>query len=504
MSLCASRSQLKPPNAMKQSLFDQNGRPDKPVPCPRCHSLNTKFCYFNNYNVKQPRHFCRECQRYWTAGGSLRNVPIGAGRRKHKIAATLSSKLRGSAEAAAAKLNSESDKYGYTAPINPYPSLPLKQLVTNGSYLQEVQNLMGMQCPDEMSVCGSNKSWFSQVIQKPAMDLTQNSSISMVSDRHISHGSVFTSPHCDTQMGGILQKSERNVTNEQGADAQKTTCGYDEMDQNDVHDDACGNRDPNMWPSHTTNTCVRLPSATCGTPETIFNTEQGESTTTLASSSSSEAATSLNGAHSAANNLSSVSNSASLESIPAFWGPLMWPWIWPFLASGAANAHNLAAGIGALAANVASHAEEAGGANNASHFDMMCVSGSGPSFPHWPYIWNTLPWASPWNIAWNASNVGHSLSSQEPEKEKQGLLCIPKTLRMDHPDEASYSSILKTLGVTALPQSGLLNSFQPKAEVFQPKFISPKTVERSELHCHPLPHLNPAAQARSVAFQEGS
>ncbi|XP_030526068.2 cyclic dof factor 3-like isoform X2 [Rhodamnia argentea] len=59
-------------------------KPDKILPCPRCNSLETKFCYFNNYNVNQPRHFCRNCQRYWTAGGTMRNVPIGAGRRKNK------------------------------------------------------------------------------------------------------------------------------------------------------------------------------------------------------------------------------------------------------------------------------------------------------------------------------------------------------------------------------------------------------------------------------------
>lgn len=55
--------------------------------CPRCHSENTKFCYYNNYCVKQPRYFCKECQRYWTAGGTLRNVPVGAGRRKNKHSA---------------------------------------------------------------------------------------------------------------------------------------------------------------------------------------------------------------------------------------------------------------------------------------------------------------------------------------------------------------------------------------------------------------------------------
>ncbi|KAF3434341.1 hypothetical protein FNV43_RR25444 [Rhamnella rubrinervis] len=59
-------------------------KPDKVLPCPRCNSLATKFCYFNNYNVNQPRYFCKNCQRYWTAGGTIRNVPVGAGRRRNK------------------------------------------------------------------------------------------------------------------------------------------------------------------------------------------------------------------------------------------------------------------------------------------------------------------------------------------------------------------------------------------------------------------------------------
>jgi hypothetical protein len=50
--------------------------------CPRCASHDTKFCYYNNYNTSQPRHFCRACRRYWTLGGSLRNVPIGGSTRK--------------------------------------------------------------------------------------------------------------------------------------------------------------------------------------------------------------------------------------------------------------------------------------------------------------------------------------------------------------------------------------------------------------------------------------
>ncbi|KAK1415933.1 hypothetical protein QVD17_31721 [Tagetes erecta] len=59
-------------------------KPEKILPCPRCSSMDTKFCYYNNYNVNQPRHFCKNCQRYWTAGGTMRNTPVGSGRRKNK------------------------------------------------------------------------------------------------------------------------------------------------------------------------------------------------------------------------------------------------------------------------------------------------------------------------------------------------------------------------------------------------------------------------------------
>ncbi|KAK4437051.1 Cyclic dof factor 3 [Sesamum alatum] len=71
-------------NAQQKTLK----KPDKILPCPRCKSMDTKFCYYNNYNVNQPRHFCKSCQRYWTAGGTMRNVPVGAGRRKNKNSAS--------------------------------------------------------------------------------------------------------------------------------------------------------------------------------------------------------------------------------------------------------------------------------------------------------------------------------------------------------------------------------------------------------------------------------
>ncbi|KAK1278798.1 Dof zinc finger protein DOF5.3 [Acorus gramineus] len=65
-----------------QHLEQQQQQPQ--LKCPRCDSMNTKFCYYNNYSLSQPRHFCKACKRYWTRGGTLRNVPVGGGCRKNK------------------------------------------------------------------------------------------------------------------------------------------------------------------------------------------------------------------------------------------------------------------------------------------------------------------------------------------------------------------------------------------------------------------------------------
>jgi|UniRef100_A0A2N9EP47 hypothetical protein len=79
---------LKP---MMQVENQQQQQQQQPQKCPRCESLNTKFCYYNNYSLSQPRFFCKTCRRYWTQGGTLRNVPVGGGCRKGKRAKTSSS-----------------------------------------------------------------------------------------------------------------------------------------------------------------------------------------------------------------------------------------------------------------------------------------------------------------------------------------------------------------------------------------------------------------------------
>ncbi|XP_055833998.1 dof zinc finger protein DOF2.1-like [Solanum dulcamara] len=82
MLVCTKPDQEKKPRPAEQ----------QPQKCPRCDSGNTKFCYYNNYSLTQPRYFCKSCRRYWTKGGTLRNVPVGGGCRKNKRSSTSSSK----------------------------------------------------------------------------------------------------------------------------------------------------------------------------------------------------------------------------------------------------------------------------------------------------------------------------------------------------------------------------------------------------------------------------
>ncbi|CAN6480682.1 unnamed protein product [Victoria cruziana] len=77
---------VSPSSCASRSMPERKARPqrEQALNCPRCSSANTKFCYYNNYSLSQPRYFCKTCRRYWTEGGSLRNVPVGGGSRKNK------------------------------------------------------------------------------------------------------------------------------------------------------------------------------------------------------------------------------------------------------------------------------------------------------------------------------------------------------------------------------------------------------------------------------------
>ena len=51
-------------------------RPEGTAHCPRCNSDNTKFCYYNNYNIKQPRYLCKVRSRTITAAGTVHVSPL--------------------------------------------------------------------------------------------------------------------------------------------------------------------------------------------------------------------------------------------------------------------------------------------------------------------------------------------------------------------------------------------------------------------------------------------
>ncbi|OEL19430.1 Dof zinc finger protein DOF4.6 [Dichanthelium oligosanthes] len=96
---------------------ERRARPqkEKALNCPRCNSTNTKFCYYNNYSLQQPRYFCKTCRRYWTEGGSLRNVPVGGGSRKNKRSSSSSASASTSASVTSSSMASTAG----AAPKNP-------------------------------------------------------------------------------------------------------------------------------------------------------------------------------------------------------------------------------------------------------------------------------------------------------------------------------------------------------------------------------------------------
>ncbi|CAL9080918.1 unnamed protein product, partial [Musa textilis] len=116
--------------------------PEEKLRCPRCDSTNTKFCYYNNYNLSQPRHFCKSCRRYWTKGGALRNVPIGGGTRKSsrrsKASSSSSSSASSSKSSSPPKLGISPSGHAQPEPISvllPPLDADYRLLDTGGSFI---------------------------------------------------------------------------------------------------------------------------------------------------------------------------------------------------------------------------------------------------------------------------------------------------------------------------------------------------------------------------------
>ncbi|KAA8542442.1 hypothetical protein F0562_023422 [Nyssa sinensis] len=353
-------------------------KPDKILPCPRCNSMDTKFCYYNNYNVNQPRHFCKSCQRYWTAGGTMRNVPVGAGRRKNKNSASHCRHITISEAFQAAQIDAPNGIH--------HPTFK-----TNGTVLS-----FGSGVP----LCESMATVLN-LAEIKAPNGTQNGVYKL------GHGISA----CNGRENGDDCSSGSSVT---------TSNSMEEGARKGI-------QEPMMRNIH-------------GLPSQI----------------------------------------PCLPGVP-------WPYPW----------------------------------NSAVPVPAFCPSGYPMSFfptPYWncsvPGAWS-LPWLSPpsttnkmvSNSLSNSPNLGkHSRDGdllkpsntegkELPEqKNSERSILIPKTLRIDDPDEAAKSSIWATLGIKndSISKGGLFKAFQPKGD------------EKNQIEMSPACRANPAALSRSINFQESA
>ncbi|XP_062230531.1 dof zinc finger protein DOF3.6-like isoform X2 [Phragmites australis] len=163
----------KPMSMSERARLARIPLPEQGLKCPRCESTNTKFCYFNNYSLSQPRHFCRACRRYWTRGGALRNVPVGGGYRRHakraKPKATAAAATPGTAAAATAALAPAGSTSSTCTTANA-PALPSPAML--GSNLSMLPPLLRLADFDAMSL-GSSFSGMG----KPSLDAAGNFSV---------------------------------------------------------------------------------------------------------------------------------------------------------------------------------------------------------------------------------------------------------------------------------------------------------------------------------------
>uniref|UniRef100_A0A5B7BFP4 Dof zinc finger protein n=1 Tax=Davidia involucrata TaxID=16924 RepID=A0A5B7BFP4_DAVIN len=113
---------IRPGSMVDRARLAKLPQPEAGLKCPRCDSTNTKFCYFNNYSLTQPRHFCKTCRRYWTRGGALRNVPVGGGCRRNKRSKSSNSSKSQSAAATAAAAEQQQQQTGRPKSTNASPS----------------------------------------------------------------------------------------------------------------------------------------------------------------------------------------------------------------------------------------------------------------------------------------------------------------------------------------------------------------------------------------------
>ncbi|KAD3641415.1 hypothetical protein E3N88_30639 [Mikania micrantha] len=150
------------------SSLERRARPQKEsaVNCPRCNSINTKFCYYNNYSLSQPRYFCKTCRRYWTDGGTLRNVPVGGGSRKNK---------RSSSSSSSTSISSHSSSMSKKLPDLVVPPAPPTVLSQNPRMHHDHGRDLNLRFPSS-----DDFKTISELIQAPSLDGTKNTNLELL------------------------------------------------------------------------------------------------------------------------------------------------------------------------------------------------------------------------------------------------------------------------------------------------------------------------------------
>ncbi|KAK6788135.1 hypothetical protein RDI58_016660 [Solanum bulbocastanum] len=119
MQVGVSSGSIRPGSMVDRARLAKIPLPEAGLKCPRCDSTNTKFCYFNNYNLSQPRHFCKTCRRYWTRGGALRSVPVGGGCRRNKRSKNSNNNNNNSSKTAGSNVNTNTIASGTSTSASP-------------------------------------------------------------------------------------------------------------------------------------------------------------------------------------------------------------------------------------------------------------------------------------------------------------------------------------------------------------------------------------------------
>ncbi|KAG1338871.1 cyclic dof factor 2 [Cocos nucifera] len=390
-------------------------KPDKVLPCPRCNSMDTKFCYYNNYNVNQPRHFCKNCQRYWTAGGTMRNVPVGAGRRKNKHSASHYRHIMMSSDGLASGRVVAPDLTPHQA-LPCGPSVPMRPMKGNGSVLK-----FGPEVP----LCES--------------------------------------------MATVLNLGEQKKNPDFGSIASGEN-----------------KEDPSCASSVTASNCVEN-----GFPENAVPMEQ-------------------NGTQGYCSGLTPMPH---LQCYPGA------PWAFPW----GPGWNNVAAMAASRCSSELVYGPENGTPSPIPWNPppmMAAPAFCAPTIP-FPFMpasfWGCMSsWPNgAWNVTWLGSDGGISPSSStsnsgcsgngsptlgkhsrdaslQGEEKMEKSLWVPKTLRIDDPDEAAKSSIWATLGIKP-EEGGIFKPFQSKAE------SKGQTSDAAQVL-----HANPAALSRFQSFQEST